>query len=307
MQIKRTYILGIIFILLLGTAYFVKTAPWANHKETSSNFFVFDKNVVDKIEIVSEVNSSILEKQNDLWVVASANNFKADQTTVESMLKTVLEIKIGTLISDNADKQSIYEVGEKKGIAVKIFSNDKNFADFVIGKNGPSYNTNYFRIAGNNKVYLSDVSMRIDFSRPDYRDMRILTLNQANISKIEFDYQSKAKNVVIEKENEGWKIVSSEKICKQEIVDEILSIISNLNAQDIVEDEEKEKISLDKPELKLSIFQGDDKKVLLINSVEQEENEGKKYYLVLEGNEIIYSVSGYLGEKLMKQKKDFVE
>lgn len=301
MRIKKTYILAIIFILLLGTAYFVKTAPWANHKE-AGNFFVFDKNNVNKIEITNKDKNTVLEKQNSLWVVASADNFKADQAVIESMLKAVLEMKYEILISDNADKQSIYEVDEEKGIAVKIYNNDQILADFIIGKNGSSYNTNYFRITGNNRVYLSDIDIRRDFSRPDYRDLNILTLNKENISKLGFDYNGKTKNIEIEKDGEEWKIVSFEKICKQEIVDGILNIISNLTAQDIVKDEEA---GLDELELKLSIFQKEDKKVLLVNSVEEEEN--KKYYLQLEGENTIYSVSEYLGEKLMKQKKDFTD
>ncbi|NCF75062.1 MAG: DUF4340 domain-containing protein [Xanthomonadaceae bacterium] len=305
MSIKRTYILAIIFILLLGTAYIIKTTPWANHGEMNKRLFTFDKNDVNKIEITNKKNKTILEKQDNLWLVRSANNFKANQTFIDSMIKTVLKIKDTILVSDNVKKQALYNVDKENGITVKIYNNDKILADFVIGKDGSSFNTNYFRIANSDKVYLSNINIKRDFSYPDYRDMNVLTLKKKNISKLEFNYKNNKKTFAIEKNKKEWKIVSSQKLCKQEAIDEILNTISNLVSQNIVRKDEKEKTGLNNPELKLSIFQDKDKKVLLVNAVEQKKNKEKKYYLQIEGDDNIYSVDGYLGDKLMKQKKDF--
>lgn len=305
---KKNYKLIVIFIILLAAAYLIKTAPWANHKlEAEAIFSGLDENKIDKIEITKNENSVILEKKNNLWVVANLENFKAEQERVGGIIAQITSAKQLALVSENFEKQSKYQV-EDKDTRVKFFTGDNLAADFFVGKTGTSSNTNYLRIADSNSVYLIDIGLSQFFMDLDFRDKQILKITKEGIDKLEFIYPK--SEILLEKNEEGWEVKTKEEFnANQQAVNEILNLASNLQAQDIAVDKNLEDGGLDNPELKLTIYSGENKNILLLgkNVIEKsgEEEIIKGRYAKLENNDTIYIIYKYASEQLIKELKDF--
>ncbi|MCK4745336.1 DUF4340 domain-containing protein [Candidatus Parcubacteria bacterium] len=307
---KKNYKLITVFAVLLIAAYFIKIAPWANHKsEVEAIFSELNASEIDRVEIAKDEKNIILEKKNDLWVVASSENFKAEQERAGSIITQIVNAEQLALVSENPEKQPIYQVKDKY-TRVKFFTSDNLKVDFFIGKSGDSYNTNYLRMADSNSVYLINVDLNALFADLDFRDKQILKITKESIDKLEFVYPK--SEILLEKNENIWKVKTGKDFtANQKAVDEILNLASNLQAQDIAVDKNLEGSGLDSPELKLTIYSGENKNVLLLGKeiVEKsgEEEVIKGRYAKLEDSGIIYIIYKYAGEQLIKELKDFQE
>lgn len=307
---KKNYKLIVIFVILAAVAYLIKTAPLANHKlEAETVFGGLEENKIDKIEIVKNENSIILEKKNSLWVVASSGDFKAEQERIGNIITQIISAKQLALVSENFEKQAKYQV-EDKDTRVRFFAGDNLAADFFVGKTGTSSNTNYLRMADSSNVYLIDAGLSASFMNLDFRDKQILKIAKGNIDKLEFIYPK--SEILLEKDENIWKVkIKKEFTANQKAVDEILNLANNFQAQDIAADKNLKDSGLDNPELKLTIHSGENKNILLLgkNVIEKsgEEEIIKGRYAKLENSDIIYIIYKYAGDQLMKKLKDFQE
>lgn len=305
---KKNYKLITVFAVLLIAAYFIKIAPWANHKlEVEAIFSELDASEIDRIEITKNEKNIILEKKNDLWVVATSDDFKAEQERAGNIITQIISAEQLALVSENPENQPKYQIGDKD-TRVKFFTNDNLKVDFFVGKLGNSYNTNYLRMADSNSVYLVNVGLNALFADLDFRDKQILKIAKEGIDKLEFIYPK--SEILLEKDENIWKVKTEKEFnANQNAIDEILNLVSNFKALEISIDNNLKNSGLDNPKLKLNIFQGENKNALLIGDEIKDSNSENNAiigrYAKLENSEIIYIIYKYASEQLMKELKDF--
>ncbi len=284
---KKTYILITLLIILWGVVFLVKKTPWKSSEEK----FLLPKNInLNKIEIEKKDKTIILKKREDFWVVSSLGDFLADQEAVKRIERGIEGIKKMVLVSENPQKSVVYGLADE-GIKIKLYNNKGLVADFIVGKRGPSLGTTYIKFNQDEKVYLVEKDLREIFSLSDYRDKKVLNLEEKNIYKINLKYLG--KNIVWEKENEQWKIASFPQFnIEQETIKGIVSLISRFTAESIVDNNKiREKVDSDDLDLILTVFvKGGGEKKLFFNLVKDPKSGVENYYVKLEGKDTLYKI-----------------
>ncbi|MFN0150966.1 MAG: DUF4340 domain-containing protein [bacterium] len=186
---NRTLLLVVsIAVLGLGLALLLRGG---NRADNTASGLLFPKATdVDsrKIEITSKDGTSVLEKQGDEWVVASQQSFRADAEAVNALFQKIAAIEAGNVVSKSREKRALFEV-DSTGIRVRVWgANDAEFADFVLGKSGPDFQSNYVRPSASDNVYLSGELIRSTFDkgRRGWRDRKILSFAAEDATGLRF-------------------------------------------------------------------------------------------------------------------------
>jgi len=142
------------------------------------------------------INQTKLTKTQDSWVVASQDNFPADELKVEQLLSDLSLLTKDNLVSSNPANHSQYGVGAE-GVTLKVGAET-----LIIGDTGPSFSTNYFRLAAEDEVYLVDVSFEPTVKDPEWRDLSLSF--PPSIDRITI--QNNNGEFVFEQKDNNWNI-----------------------------------------------------------------------------------------------------
>jgi hypothetical protein len=113
----------------------------------------------DKIEIESDQTVRIVKK-NGNWIIESEDKIKADSQKIDDLLEALNKLEKKELVSQNKKHFENFGLDKKQAVKVKIFANDNQIFEIWVGDPGPSFNKTYFKIANEEKVYLSNLSLR---------------------------------------------------------------------------------------------------------------------------------------------------
>jgi len=108
----------------------------------------------------------VLAREGGSWRLGPTKE-PADAAAVEALLASLVEARVGSVVSTNAGKQSAYETEAEKGIAVRLEgAGGKALAAFIVGARGPDFASCYLRREGSSEVLLVLRDLRLDLSRP---------------------------------------------------------------------------------------------------------------------------------------------
>ncbi|NCN58681.1 hypothetical protein COW99_05250 [Candidatus Roizmanbacteria bacterium CG22_combo_CG10-13_8_21_14_all_38_20] len=195
----------LVFVLLLTTAIFLR----------NPNFFSFlsKSQLIDTAGVTEITISQIhLAKIKDIWVVASSDNFPADQNKIEELLTNLASLTTDNLVSTNPDNHDQYGVGEN-GVVLKIGEQT-----IIIGNSGLGFAaSNYFRLADSDQVYLSDTSFEPTAKDSEWRDLALnfpTSINQITI-------QNNSGEFVFEQKDDSWILMQPqlEKVIETRVAD----------------------------------------------------------------------------------------
>jgi hypothetical protein len=158
MNNKSKTILFLILGLIILTAVFFFWQNPLNHKTSQDNSQpILTKNLdnVAKIELTKDGKTTILQKLDDKWVVASEKNAEANSEYITKLLDSLKEVKTGTIISQNPEKLINFELGEGMGTNLKLSDSQNNvLLELQIGKMGQAYTQCYVKLPNSNNVLL---------------------------------------------------------------------------------------------------------------------------------------------------------
>jgi hypothetical protein len=155
-------------LVALGAAAFFVQGPGSpdRPREHAAVFPGLQAGDVSLIRATRGGTEVLLTRESGAWKLGPAKE-AADAAAVESLLTSLVEARVGSVVSTNVAKQSAYETDAEKGIAVRLEgAGGKALAAFVIGKRGPDFASCYLRLEGKSEVLLVSRDLRIDFSRP---------------------------------------------------------------------------------------------------------------------------------------------
>ncbi len=165
---KDPFVISFIFLIsLLGVFAYLKYQPDLGKTETVG--FLANPDQITKVEIEDNEKTELIKKDGQ-WLIASEENKKADQDKVKSLLDTFQKLKKGELISQNPDNFSNFSLDEEKAIKVKLFEGDNLAFEIWVGGPGPAFNKTYFRLPDEEKVYLSNVSLRSEVIQTSWQE-----------------------------------------------------------------------------------------------------------------------------------------
>ena len=175
MKDKRPLLYLAVALLVVIATFIVERPEDSRLSDVSSVYLVddFDFAKVASFEVTQLMDGAQLKREGDGWLVSElasparrellAKNGEAapevkwvpaDGTRVKSALGGFGGLEEGLFVSDNLDKQHMYQV-DAAGVSVRGYDADGNkLFDVIVGKNGPDFMGTFVRRAGENRVWL---------------------------------------------------------------------------------------------------------------------------------------------------------
>lgn len=316
MKKKSIFILlGILVALVLITVIMENTGKRDAKKadEESILFPGFAADQVSSIEIKVKDKEVRLNKEGDSWLVATADNYPADQESVEKILDKFAELKSKLTVSKSAAKHFQFEVDAVSGISVVMMgkSDEDVLAHLFVGKIGSDFTSTYIRKAEQDAVFLADGYLKSLFDKGarGWRDRKIFDFDTNQVQRLTLASQDK-ETIAIESQGDGnWQIIEPEvSPGKKDAVDKIISDISKLSADNFAEKKEPteegadplKEYKLDEP---LSTFTVDlkDGSVRILHVGDQ---SNQSFYVKKEGQDTVFMLYKSKIDRIFKDIED---
>ncbi|MFH1713394.1 MAG: DUF4340 domain-containing protein, partial [Candidatus Jacksonbacteria bacterium] len=188
---KHKNILLFIIIIALGLIAWGLFREGSLNEQTKQPQLKFSSKT-DKIEIDQKEGIIFLvkDKESGKWQVEHAGvKYPANQSALDEIIKFLEDFKVSEIISQNPDKYKELQVDDESGLAVKWFVKDKEEGKLIIGKSDYSRQGDYIRIGDQTGVYLTSGNIKFNFSRPEFRDLDVLSVKLEEIKQIVWNYK----------------------------------------------------------------------------------------------------------------------
>lgn len=233
--------------------------------------------------------------------------YPVDSASINAALEKVTSMKKNILVSENSEKQSVFEVDTAKGIMVTLSDNSgKKIGSFIIGKSGADYSSNYIRLMGSNSVYMVSGGVRsamfTDLNR--WRDKNIVKFEKSTAKGITLAKED-GSLITLAKADSGnpWEILEPIKNpAKTDVVNGILDKLSQFNASDFQDDVLADTaMGFDKPMLGVTVsFDNGSSRNLVFGK----KNKDNKYWVKTDAKDQIYLVTEYYFNQVNKKLED---
>ncbi|MFP4416077.1 MAG: DUF4340 domain-containing protein [Chitinivibrionales bacterium] len=268
---KKLLLLVVALAVVVGII--IVSENMGKKEETAAFFPQLSAENISAIEISDNGESVELRRRDGSWVVSKSNGAKrnvapalsadvesapadtlpsegtgqksdgsypADSAAIQTALEKIATMEKDELISQNPDKQEVFEVDSAKGVLVTVWNSSGNKAgSFRVGKSGPDWSSNYVRMIGSDDVYT--VRGRIKsalFSKEDrWRDKTIMDFMPEQASKLTLN-KKEGEDIALEQKLDSastpvWALTAPEQTnADQQQVSSLLSSIATLKAAD---------------------------------------------------------------------------
>jgi hypothetical protein len=236
----------------------------------------YQKDTTYEHKLGKNINTIILKnKDTQLIFTKNAQNKWYNQQNklpvasqkIDSLFKTIKAFSKKKLVSSNPTKQTIYAVSSAN-TTISLQANKQTKLSFIIGKQGPTRNSNYLRFSQKNKVYLIEQPLEFIFNLDEkkWKDLSLLKINNPNVVKNLSLQVGKQKLDLIRQEN-NWVLAPEKTTTKNASeLNPLFEMFWFLNASDIMLASSvlPQETKLKKPSIKITFGLKDAKKVDLI-------------------------------------------
>jgi hypothetical protein len=310
MKNKQLLILSGIFVFLLLVVLifenpFRKSDYQKKVEEATTLFPNFNKEQVAKIEIVAKSETTTLSKQNKQWVVASMDNYPADNDSVDDLFTKVAEFDNANQVSANPDNQAEFQVNSS-GTEVKLMdANDKLLAHLFVGKNTPGFLSSYVRVADSNDVYTAKGYLQSVFDKGTrtWKDRKIFDFNKDIVTQINIISAEETVELRLDAENKWQMLQPVSAAASQTEVQNLLTTFSQLNTDDFAEAKELSEYGLDTPTSTIVASLNDGTVAMLLVGKE----EGGKLYVKRVDKDTIFMLFKSNVDRLIKKSDKLME
>ena len=192
----------------------------------------FDANQVNKFIVNNDNGEITFAKKSDDWTVSQeGKSYKADQNTVQNILKELSNLKVEQLVAKEKTKWAELEVDDEKGSKVLVYIKNKTVANMVVGRfkyrqtgNGGIQLSTMVRLSNESDVYSVEgaLSMSINRNLDGFRDKTITKIDPEQIQQIKFSYPGDS-SFVLTKNNTTW-LINSDSANKIEVTNYLSDI-----------------------------------------------------------------------------------
>lgn len=304
---KEYFILIAIIVLLVVYLWWPKTDhvhyKLPDLKDISSK-------TISKVEIDKGKQRIRIQKKGDQWFLGK-KDYLADKNTVQSIIESIADLKISTLISKSQNYDR-YQLNAKEGLKITAWSNEKKLRSFTVGKTSSNYRSTYVKLNQDPNIYLAHKNLGSIFDKNEdqLRDKKVFSLQKKDIQEIELcqknDCLKLIKNQSKTKDQKRTKTIWESKNGQQidqKAIDELLNLVSQLNCQTYLDDKIK-KESLTDPNYSLS-FLDYQKKHRLDLFIEGKE-EDKVYKATSTYKKYPFELQAYKGRQIRQAIDDLV-
>ena len=223
----------LVSVLIILVAVFVVLRLTSDRGQKDEPLFPdFRAEAAARLTIQGRQTGTVLEKSDDVWIVASEDSFPAEPGAVEKILEPIPGFSRKDRISSNPEKQALYQV-DSAGVQVAVEdAGGRRIAAFVVGKVGPDYQSTYVRDADSDDVILAPGYLTPVFERGTrtWQDLTVYDLEPQEI--VEVRLTTPGQIVGLERDESGaWYISQPESAsCNKGRVSRLVKSLAYLRA-----------------------------------------------------------------------------
>ena len=222
---------------------FIASRLWDKKPQRSfdADFLKFKTELIDEIVIHPKENTGqvfSLNKNGDTWRVADETvEAEAMTSAVESMLKTLDEIRAKRVVAKTSDKWGEYEVDEGKGRRIELLSDGKRVEELILGRfdfNQQSKSAkSYVRHAKDDNVYVVDgfLSMTLGQNRDAFRNKEIVNIPKEQIDHLTLTVGAESNSL----RKENYWVDAANQILDSTAIDGYLTRLATLSGRNFVD------------------------------------------------------------------------
>jgi hypothetical protein len=251
---RKLFTFGLLFLGLAAVSLFLiyKGRP----KEASEPLLLSSgPEKISKVVILEPSRSVTLEKINEAWYVTQPTKDIADPEMVGELLGSLTSFTVGTVISENKEKYSSFELTPEQATHVTVFESgkEKPVLDAYVGKQAVSYGTSYFRYAEKDPVYIAENLPNWVLIKPadEYRQRVFLPAKKEQIKKIDIDFGS--QSVSFSQTGSTWTQTSDGQILDSTVIGGLVDKALALRIAHFPAVEAGQKFGFEKPYMKFSV------------------------------------------------------
>ena len=235
---KKTLTLGIVLVMLIALAFFYQgpLKKWQNNLGKPKNILAkIDINKINKIEVISGGEITVLSKLGEKWKYNNSKDFYVNSAIMAKILESLNAAKTSELelISNNLGRKNEFKT-DNTGLTVKVYQADKKIVDFIVGDGAGDYDSSFISTSESRATYSVKLDLRGAFEQAEWRDLTIFSTAEEKIKKIRFQYPN--REFTVEFKDDKWGGILPEKFTVNKgKIDKIAQIMSNLKAVEIPE------------------------------------------------------------------------
>ncbi len=316
-KIPQSVIYIVLVSLLGGYIYFFERGPVKTDKDKIKKIQIVPGFVADDIQKIKIENLSTtitaqkspieIQKDNkEVWQITEPKQYKADESTVRTMLSTVADFVPDSTIEGPAN---LADYGFNAPTARCTFQNKTgNSFVLLIGDKGVTGSSTYLKLSDKNTVYLLP-SYTVDNLKKtvnDYRDKNLVKTDMVLAKKIQIVRNGKI--FALEKDkNNVWDIIQPiiGKADESKVRD-LLTTVNNLHVDSFVEDHPSNLAiyGLAAPHAKIEVWPSDGSlsKSILIG---RKKMKTSNFFAKLDDSPAVYLVNQYIDSTLDVKVADF--
>lgn len=306
MKIKKE--ITILFFIIVVLLFYIYSEKGDKTHYQLPDIQTVNTEDISKINISGKDSNIILIKGSDGWLIAP-QNYPADETTVNNLVRTLAELKLTALVSESKN-YSIYELDKDNSIEVESYAGDKILQKISIGKPASSYRHTFVMIGDDHRVYHAEGNIKNEFNKTvsDLRDKLVMKFsdeiaevtmkkagNEMTVIRTtppaSVDITDKDSKTVVEDVTK-W-IAADGSPVKVEEIDEIIDTLSNFQCDEFIGDREKDDFK--SPLFTLTLKGINTYKISLF------EKEDDQYPGISSESEYPFFISEWKAKKIMKE------
>jgi hypothetical protein len=308
-MLKKIVIPLIILVVLVSLAIILKS-PAARPVKDKKVITNFEPGQVARIEIAQQNREIVILKADDKWLVATSQNYPANQEKVADFLSKVSHLKESDIVSKNQEKHFLFQVDSIQGRRLKIY-NAKNevLADFYVGKMGPDYMSTYIRLPDANDVISVDVPLMwlASVDSRQWLDRVLFKCDAKDIVQIVLRSNTITDTSLItlsQDEKQEWSIITpSGTACNKTVANELAGALCNLSLDNVAPITGLAAYGLEQPERSVTIIcKNAFPFTLLIGKI----TPTGDYYAKSDSSNFVVMVNKNNISKLNKKLEDFI-
>jgi hypothetical protein len=301
MKWKNLGILAVVFALLLAFVYFYEIKGEKKREEAeekSKKLFQFEEKDIAQIDLKNPEGLLSVQRDKDSWKMLKPVEAKADKSTCDSLAGDIVNAKVDRTIDDpNINWKNFGLDPAATQFMVKL--NSGKTYELELGEKDFSSSSVFARVPGQNKVLvLSSTLLQGDASKKtiEFRDKTVLEFQRDQLKALNVAHRD--KEFKFEKSGDDWFIKKPfEGRGDNSEINSIASDLELAKVEDFVNPplEGLKKYGLDKPQVRVDIFLGDNKtrKTLLIG-----DKIDSTYYAKDDSRDVVFKLKEDLFKKL---------
>jgi uncharacterized protein DUF4340 len=301
MKWKNLGVLAVVFALLSAYVYFYEIKGEKKREEAeekAKKLFQFEEKDIAQIDLKNPEGTLSLQKDKDNWKMLKPVEAKADKSTCDSLAGDIINVKVDRTIEDPNTNWKNFGL-EPAAIQLTVKLNGGKTYELELGEKDFSSSSVFARVPGQNKVLvLSSTMLQGDASKKviEFRDKSLLEFQRDQLRTLNIAHKEKIFN--FEKNGDDWFIKKPfEGRGDNSEINSIVSDLESAKVEDFVNPplEELKKYGLDKPQVRIDLFLGDNKtrKTLLIG-----DKIDKSYYAKDDSRDVVFKLKEDLFKKL---------